>query len=224
MSSARAIGSLLLAVPVLVVIALTQFPNYDARSQFFVGTYRNIVDAGGSYLVSLLLFLLIAATLAVLAIGLWRSPLAEATQFLWVVIGGLGVSAAGFAIAALAGLPVWWWARQAADGTLTVLDAANRSSGLASLSQTVLLTIAFGGLLIGMSALGVIGVVQQWIPRWLFYATIAAAVGAVVLALATDGPALWVGFGLLPMMWAVVLGIVLLIRGAFATDAAPATG
>lgn len=224
MSSARAIGALLLAVPVLVLIALTQFPNYDARSQFFVGTYRNIVEAGSSYLVSLLLFLVIAATLAVLAIGLWRSPLADATQFLWVVVGGLAVSAAGFAIAGLAGLPVWWWARQADQGISLVFDAAERSSGLASFSQTVLLTVAFGGMLIGMSALGVMAVVAQWIPRWLFWTTIAAAVGAVVVALATDGPALWVGFGLLPMLWAVVLGGVLLVRGDFATEAATASG
>ena len=223
-TSARAIGSLLLAVPIVIVLALTRFPNYDARSQFFAGTYRNIVDAGEQYLQSLILFLVVAAILAVLAAALWRSPLADASQFLWVVIGGLAVSAGGFTVAGLTGLPVWWWARQVNQGSLSVLEAADRSTGLAGLSQTSLLIVAFGGLLIAMSALGVMAVVQRWLPRWLFWLTIAAAVAAVGLALATDGPALWVGFGLLPMLWAVVFGLVLLIRGDFGTEAAPALG
>ncbi len=31
----------------------------------------------------------------------------------------------------------------------------------------------------------------------------------------TDGPAIWIGFGLLPILWAITFGIVLLVRGDF---------
>ena len=34
-------------------------------------------------------------------------------------------------------------------------------------------------------------------------------------ALVTDGPAIWIGFGLLPILWAITFGIVLLVRGDF---------
>lgn len=220
LSSARGVGFLLVAVPVVTGLALSQFPGYDARSQFFAGTYSSIVEAGDRYLLALLLFLVVAAILGVLGYGLWRSPLRDDAPVLWIVVGGLAASAAGFTIAALTGLPVWWWARQVIDGSQTVIEAAGRSSDLAGLSQTVLLTVAFGGLLIAMSALGVIAIVQRWVPRWLFWATVAVAVAAVALALVGDGPALWVGFGLLPMLWAIVFGLVLLIRGDFGVEAA----
>ncbi len=210
---------MLLAVPIVTALALSQFPGYDARLQFFAGTYSSIVQAGNRYLLALGLFLGVTATLGMLAFGLWRSPLHEEAPLLWAVVGGLAASAAGFAIAALTGLPVWWWARQVTNGSQTVLEAAARSAELAGLSQTVLLTIGFGGMLIGMSALGVMAVVQRWVPRWLFWATVAVAVAAVALAIIGEGPALWVGFGLLPMLWAIVFGLVLVIRGDFGMEA-----
>lgn len=205
-----------MAAPIVIVMALSQFPGYDARSEFFAGTYRNIVEAGDEYLVSLFLFLVVAAILTALAFALWRSELRDASSYLWVVVGGLALSAAGFAVTALSGLPVWWWARQVNDGSLSVLEAADRSTGLASFSQTTLLTISFGGMLIGLSALGVIAVVQRWIPLLVFWGTVGLAVAAVIFALFADGPALWVGFGLLPMLWSFVFGLYLLIRGEFA--------
>ncbi len=215
LSSARKIGGLLLAVPIVTFLALSRFPNYDARSRYFAGTYRAIVEAGDAYLVALVLFLVMATMLAVLALALSRSSLLDATSFLMVVIGGVAASAAGFALAAVIGLPVWWWARQVADGSLSAAEAASRSAGLAGISQTALLMLGFGGLLIGMSALGVIAVVQRWVPRWLFLGTVVVVGAAVAYALATDGPAIWIGLGLLPMLWAFVFGLVLLIRGSF---------
>lgn len=213
-----------MAVPIVIVLALSQFPGYDARSEFFAGTYRNIVEAGDEYLVSLLLFLVVAAILTALAVGLWRSELRQASPYLWVVVGGLALSAVGFAVTALSGLPVWWWARQVNDGSLSVLEAADRSGGLASFSQTMLLTISFGGMLVGLSALGVIAVVQRWIPLLVFWGTVGLAVALVALAVVVDGPALWVGFGLLPMLWSFVFGLVLLIRGEFVREADLAAG
>ncbi len=218
LSSARTIGGLLLAVPIVTFLALSQFPNYDARSRYFAGTYRAIVEAGDAYLVALVLFLVMATILAVLALAMSRSPLLEATSFLMVVIGGVAASAVGFAIAAVTGLPVWWWARQVTDGSLSAAEAASRSTGLAGISQTALLMLGFGGLLIGMSTLGLIAITQRWVPRWLFRGTVAVVGAAVALALATDGPAIWIGLGLLPMLWAFVFGLVLLIRGRFGLE------
>lgn len=218
LSSARTIGGLLLAVPIVTFLALSRFPSYDARSLYFAGTYRTIVETGDAYLVALVLFLAVATILALLAFALSHSPLLDATSFLMVVIGGVAASAAGFAIAAVTGLPVWWWARRVTDGSLSTAEAASRSAGLAGVSQTVLLMLGFGGLLIGMSALGVIAVGQRWVPRWLFWGTVVVVSAAVALALATDGPAIWIGLGLLPMLWAFVFGLVLLIRGSFGLE------
>ncbi len=215
LSSPRVIGLLLLAVPTGMALALSQFPSYDARSAHFAASYRSIVDAGSGYIGALGLFLVLAAVLGALALGLWQSPLQGATGALWVAIGGLGASAVGFAIAGISGLPVWWWARQVADGSLSVAEGVDRSSGLAPISQTALLILGLGGFLVGMSALGVAAVVLRWVPRWVFWLTIGLAVVAVAVALATDGPAIWIGFGLLPILWAITFGIVLLVRGDF---------
>ena len=215
LSSARMIGGLLLAVPIVAFLAGSRFPSYDARSRYFAGTYRAIVEAGDAYLVALVLFLVMATILAVLALALSRSSLLDATSFLMVVIGGVAASAVGFAIAAVTGLPVWWWARQVTDGSLSAAEAASRSTGLAGISQTALLMLGFGGLLIGMSTLGLIAITQRWVPRWLFWGTVVVVGAAVAYALATDGPAIWIGLGLLPMLWAFVFGLVLLIRGSF---------
>ncbi len=218
LSSARMIGGLLLAVPIVAFLAGSRFPSYDARSRYFAGTYRAIVEAGDAYLVALVLFLVMATILAVLALALSRSSLLDATSFLMVVIGGVAASAVGFAIAAVTGLPVWWWARQVTDGSLSAAEAASRSTGLAGISQTALLMLGFGGLLIGMSTLGLIAITQRWVPRWLFWGTVAVVGAAVTAALATDGPAIWIGLGLLPMMWAFVFGLMLLIRGRFGLE------
>ncbi|MFB3049905.1 MAG: hypothetical protein ACE1Z9_07125 [Acidimicrobiia bacterium] len=218
LSSARMIGGLLLAVPIVAFLAGSRFPSYDARSRYFAGTYRAIVEAGDAYLVALVLFLVMATILAVLALAMSRSPLLEASSFLMVVIGGVAASAVGFAIAAVTGLPVWWWARQVTDGSLSAAEAASRSTGLAGISQTALLMLGFGGLLIGMSTLGLIAITQRWVPRWLFWGTVVVVGVAVALALATDGPAIWIGLGLLPMLWAFVFGLVLLIRGSLGLE------
>jgi hypothetical protein len=78
--------------------------------------------------------------------------------------------------------------------------------------------LGFGGLLIGMSTLGLIAITQRWVPRWLLWGTVIVVGAAVALALATDGPAIWIGLGLLPMLWAFVFGLVLLIRGRFGLE------
>ena len=53
------------------------------------------------------------------------------------------------------------------------------------------------------------------IRRAFFWLTIVVTLAAVAFALATDGPAIWIGLALLPMLWAITFGLVLLIRGDF---------
>ncbi len=140
--SARKVGALLLAVPLLTGLAGSFFPSYDARSRYFASSFHNIVEAGNDYLVALVLFLVVAVVLVTLAVGLSRSPLRSEAS-LGVVIGGLGVSGFGFATAAVTGLPVWGWASHVADGSEPLGAMAARSESLASISQTVLLMFGF---------------------------------------------------------------------------------
>ena len=181
-------------------------------------TFVNIVDSGNRYLVALILFLVVAVIVATLAVVLSLSPLGTAGSALWVVVVGLAVSAFGFAAAALSGLPVWVWARQAADGSVPVREAADRSEGLASFSQTALLMFGLGGLLIAMSVLGVVAVVHRWTPRVLFLGTVVAAAAIVMAGVVSSGPVFWLALGALPMMWAFAFGLVLVARGRFGQE------
>lgn len=211
----RAVGALLLAVPLGMGLALSFFPSYDARSSYFVQSYSRIVDAGDRYLVALILFGVLAAIIAILALALSRSPLRTETSVLWAVIAGLAVAALGFGVAAGAGLPVWLWARAVGSGSEPMLQMAARSEALAATSQTMLLMFGLGGLLISMSALGALAALRRWVPRWLFLGTAGAAVALVVVGAAASGPVVWLAQGTLPMLWALTFGIVLLIRGTF---------
>ena len=217
--SARQVGALLLAVPLLTWVAGSNFPGYDARSRYFASSFHNIVDAGDGYLVALVLFVAVAGLLVTLAVGLSRSPLRTEASSLLVVVGGLGVSAAGFATAGLTGIPVWMWATQVADGSETLAAMAARSESLAVISQTMLLMLGLGGLLVAMSALGVVALIHRWTPKLVFWGTVAAAAAAVGVAASTSGPVIWLSLGGLPMLWALAFGVLLLIRGRFGTAA-----
>ena len=220
--SARSVGSLLVAVPVVAWVAQLNFPSYDDRPQYFAGWYHNIVNAGNGYLVTLVLFLVVAGLLVTLAAGLARSPLRTDASSVWAVVGGLGVSAAGFITAGLTGIPVWMWASQVADGSETLAAMAARSQSLAAISQNVLLMFGLGGLLVAMSVLGVAVVARGWFPRLVFWGTVIPAVTLIGVAAFDSGPVIW--SVLLPMLWAFAFGVVLLIRGQFSTTDAAGDG
>ena len=219
--SARAVGSLLVAVPVVAWVAQLNFPSYDDRPQYFAGWYHNIVNAGNGYLAALVLFLVMASLLVTLAVGLSRSPLRTEASSVWAVVGGLGVSAAGFATAGLTGIPVWMWAGRVADGSETLAAMAARSQSLAAISITMLLIFGLGGLLVAMSVLGVVAVARGWFPRLVFWGTVIPAASLIGIAAFRSGPVTSLALGALPMLWALAFGVVLLIRGQFSTtDAA----
>lgn len=140
------------------------------------------------------------------------------------VVGGLGLAAFGFATAGLTGIPVWNWARQVVDGSETMAGMAARSESLAAISQTVLLMLGFGGLLVAMSVLGVVAVIRRWTPKPVFLATVGVAVGVVIVGIITSGPVFWLTLGALPFLWALAFGLVLTVRGRFgSSDAGPST-
>ena len=215
MRSARAIGLVMLAIPLTMTLTSPFFPSYDARAPYFAGSYHNIVEAGNDYLVALVLFLVIAGLLGTLAVGLWRSPLRSEASAMLAVVGGLGLAAFGFATAGLTGIPVWNWARQVVDGSETMAGMAARSESLAAISQTVLLMLGFGGLLVAMSVLGVVAVIRRWTPKPVFLATVGVAVGVVIVGIITSGPVFWLTLGALPFLWALAFGLVLTVRGRF---------
>jgi hypothetical protein len=218
--SARWVGANLLAVPVAIWVAGSFFPSYDARPQYFAGSFRNIVEAGDDYLAALLLFLVVAGLLVTPALGLTKSPL-RAEPSLWAVLGGLGVSAFGFAIAGVTGLAVWRWASEVADGTQSLSAMASRSESLASISQTMILLFGFGGLLVAMSVLGIVAVARRWTPLIVAVATAIATAAIAVIGAVTSGPVFWLSLGALPMLWAFAFGAVLLIRGRFGARTSP---
>ena len=217
MRSARTVGLLLLAVPLMTVLGSSFFPNYDARPEYFAGSFHNIVDAGSDYLVALVIYGVVAGLLVLLMLALARSQLREETSVVWVVVGGLGVSAAGFTVACLAGLPVWVWASQVSDGSETLSTMAARSESLARLSQSGLLFLGLGGLFVAMSVLGVTAVIRGWAPKAALLATVAIAAGMVVVGVITSGPVVWLTIAALPMLWALAFGLILAVRGSFTT-------
>ena len=163
--SSRLAGLLLVTVPVLTFAALALFPGYDARSRYFVDSFPNIVSAGGGYLASLGLLVAVGLTVAALAAtfhGMWGQ---SADGTVPVVVWGLGVSAVAFVAAGLSGVPVFVWAQRAAAGSEPVTVMAIRSEAWAVFSQTSLLMGGLGGLVVGMSALGVLSVRRRLIPR-----------------------------------------------------------
>lgn len=211
---ARLVGGLLLAIPFLIATALRFFPQYDARPGQFRSWYPNIVSAGDEYLLSLVLFLLVAAVLTALAAALLRRPPGSGIAVTGPAAAALFVSATGFAVAAVAGAPVWFWAREAASGRNTMLDSAVRSESWASFSQTMILLIGLGGLLVGMAFLAVAAAREAWMPRLVFWGTV--AVSGAVFAAGIVMTFFWLSLGGPPMLWTLSLGVTLLVRGRFA--------
>lgn len=164
---------------------------------------------------SLILFIVVAVLLGFLSCGLARGDIRNSASAMWVVIVGLGVSSVGFLVAGLTGLPVYNWAAIAAEGSGSVIEMASRSESLATTSQTMLLMFGLGGLLISMSVLGVVAVVRRWTPVWAFVVTVVIAAVLVVVGVIIEGPVFWLALGVLPLLWALAFGLILLIRGRF---------
>ena len=80
MRSARQTGATLLLTPVLIIAGILYFPSYDARPGRFVGSFDNIVTAGGRYLVSLILFIVVAVLLGSLSYGLARGDIRDSAS------------------------------------------------------------------------------------------------------------------------------------------------
>lgn len=75
------------------------------------------------------------------------------------------MSALGFAVASVLSVPVWIWAGQVESGALAVSEGASKSETLASLSQTLILMLGLGGLVIGLTILGVVSYRRGWTRR-----------------------------------------------------------
>ena len=206
-------GALLLLLPPVTAGALNLLPNYDARSAQFLASYPQIVEAGNNYLVSLGLLFVVAAILLLVAKGLRRAPQTRENGAGLLAIGGLVSSSVGFALAALAGLPVWRWAHQVAEGRLTVAEGASRSETLAPLSQTLILLVGLGGMLVALTALGVVAYRCGWTPPAVFWIIISIAAGAVVVGFALTF--FWLALGIPPILWTMMIGGSLLVRDGY---------
>ena len=213
LDSPRIAGVALLLVPVTLGVGLNWFPNYDARPEFFAGTYNNILDAGKAFPVSLILLLATSLLLGFLVVALRNTPQSDGSGGMVLVSVGLGGSAVGILGAVLLSIPVLIWAGQVNAGTLTIAEGINKSQGLASTSQTLILLFGLGGLVIGLTALGVLCWRFGWTPPIVFWATIVAA--ALVLVAGFAMTLFWLALGLPPLLWTLMIGGSLTIRGSY---------
>lgn len=213
--SAQTAGIILLALPIVVGAALNLFPNYDARPEHFAASYPNIIDTGSAFPVSLVLLLLAAALLVVLVVALRGAPSAPERGGMLGVSAGLGASAAGFAGAAVLSIPVWLWAGQVQSGGIELFEGAARSQGLASTSQTLILLLGLGGLVVGLTILGVLSYRLGWTPASVFWVTIVLAASAIAGGFALT--LFWVGLGIPPLLWTLMIGGSLAARRSYPT-------
>lgn len=160
LGSARAAGIVLLLIPVTLGVGLNLFPNYDARPEYFGSSYSSISDAGAALPISLVLLVTTALLLVFLVLGLRRAPQAKDGGGMVLVSVGLGGSAGGLLMATLLAVPVWVWAGQVNNGSLTVAEGADASQGLASTSRTLILLPGLGGLAVGLTVLGILKAIR----------------------------------------------------------------
>jgi len=213
LSSARADGVALLLLPVTIGAGLNLFPNYDARPEFFADSYNHILDTGTAFPVSLVLLLATSLLLGFLVVALRNAPQSDGSGGMLLVFAGLGGSAVGILGAAVLSIPVWIWTGQVNAGTLTITEGINKSQGLASTSQTIILLFGLGGLVIGLTVLGVLGWRFGWTLPVVFWATI--VVSGLVLVVGFAMTLFWLALGLPPLLWSLMIGGSLTIRGSY---------
>jgi len=188
--SPRAVGWLVLATPVVIGVAVNLFPNYDARPEYFRGTYANIVDAGAKYAASLGVMGVAVVLLVLLALALTRVPGGPAEG----VSAALVVPAVGMTLTALTAIPVVVQAARVRSAASSIDAAAKASQSWATLSQTILLLGGIGGALAAFIALGVTAFRRRWIRPLMFWT--AAALSAVLGVGGLSLGLLWMGLGL----------------------------
>jgi hypothetical protein len=186
-----------------------------ARPEFFSGSYHNILDVGSAFPVSLMLLTVVSLLLGFVVIGLQRAPQSDGSIGMLLVSAALGGSALAFFVASVLSVPVWIWAGQVNAGTLTVAEGISRSQGLASTSQTIILLFGLGGLMIGLTVLGILCWRFGWTPAVIFWATIMTAAIIVIGGFAIT--LFWVALGLPPLLWTLMIGGSLTIRGSYET-------
>jgi len=205
LASPRVAGSLALAIPIAIGVAVNLFPNYDARPEHFRGTYDNIVAAGTAYGASLVVMALAAALIALLALALTRVP--------GTPVGGVAlafaVPATGFFLTALTAIPAVVEVSRVRSGASSANEAAAASEAWAILSQTILLLAGVGGALAAFIALSVTAYRRRWIRPMVFWtaASVSVVVGVGGLSLGL----IWVGLGLPAVVLMVTMAASLIV-------------
>lgn len=212
--SARVAGVIVLAVPALLGVGLRLFPNYDARSEYFASSYSKIVAADVAFPVSLVVLAATALLLGVLVLALRRVPQSvESASGLVVARGSLGVAAMGLLASAALSIPVWLWSRQVRSGELSFSEGADKSQPWATASQTLILLVGLGSLLVAFSALGIVAYRAGWTPPVVFWTTMSVVAAGIVGGFALS--LFWIALGLPPILWTLMIGGSLVIKGRY---------
>jgi len=210
LSSPRFAGVLLLLVLVTLGVTLNLYPNFDARAEQFSGTYPDIVATGAAFPLSLIGLAATALLLGLFVIALRRAPGARDNAAVMAVSVSLGTSAGGLLAAAVLAVPVSLWAARVSNGSLTLSEGAERSQGLASASQTLILLFGLGGLALGLTILGFVAWRVGWTPAVVFWGTVALVAVTLVGGLALN--LFWIGLGLPAILWTLMIGGSLIAR------------
>lgn len=215
LSSARIAGVIVLIIPLLLGVGLRLFPNYDARPEYFASSYSKIIAVDVAFPLSLVVLATTALLLTVLILTLRRAPQRIESASV-VAVAMLAVSALGLLASAVLSVPVWFWSRQVRSGSLNFSDGADKSQPWATTSQTLILILGLGGLFVAFSALGLLAYRSGWTPPLVFWITIslvaAAVIGGFTLTL------FWIALGLPPLLWTLMIGGSLVIKGTYDTS------
>ena len=216
---ARLAGLLLLGSLGSIVLSLTAFPSFDARSQYFPEWFGNLVLERREFTIALALFAL-TGILAILAgfslfVALRRAE--SPTAALALLLSAAG---AGFILAALLGVPAIGLLDRAAD-----LPQADWGPVISDVhpwvagSQTTLILFGLGGFAIGLLAAIIAVLLTGVLSRKMVIGAAVAPFAILILAAIPFGgqiPLVWLSVGLPAAIWSIGLGLYLMVTGRVA--------
>lgn len=211
---ARLAGLFLLGSLASLFMVTRFLPGFDARQEYFAGSFRMLVaqrDSFASALVMMSLTGILAVITGLKLIAAFRH-VDRANSFSGTGLVGAG---AGFILAGILGLPALrslGQASEAAAGDWQVLIRATYP--WASGSQIVLLFFGLGGLAVGLLIAG-LSLVHAINRRIIIVGAIAPFLlfGSIAVTM-TEAPLFWLAGGLPAVFWSVGLAAHLLLTGA----------
>lgn len=212
---AQLAGLFLLGSLVSLFAVMRFLPGFDARQEYFAGSFRTLVamrESFGIALVMMILTGLLAAIAGLALIAAFQS--ADRPR----PYSGVGLAGAGgaFILAGLLGLPASRILSRASEASINDWQVLIREAyPWASGSQTVLIMFGLGGFAVGLLITGLSLIAADAINRKLLIAGATAPFllfGIIALTM-SEAPLYWLAGGLPAVIWSVGLGVHLTFTG-----------